>query len=136
MKSYSLSIHQIAVIFFLLLSYFNNINPYLIFTDYIVDAHPNTSITSGESSSRSSERGANAGGGWNGWGVKSGEWRGRRERRDARPRHRIAPERYLNAAYPFQVKFTPDELLNGEIFLVYTSCNLHVVKSTKTPKRF
>ncbi|XP_026325862.1 poly(A) RNA polymerase gld-2 homolog A-like isoform X3 [Hyposmocoma kahamanoa] len=66
-----------------------------------------------EGTSRSSERVGSAGGGWGGWGVRGGEWRGRRERRDTRPRHRIAPERYLNAAYPFQVKFTPDELLNG-----------------------
>lgn len=41
------------------------------------------------------------------------EWRGRRPR-DPRPQRRIAPERYLNGSYPFQVKFTPDDLLNGE----------------------
>ncbi|CAG4955476.1 unnamed protein product [Parnassius apollo] len=39
------------------------------------------------------------------------EWRAR-PRRELRPR-RIAPERFLNASYPFQVKFTPDNLLNG-----------------------
>ncbi|XP_045501288.1 poly(A) RNA polymerase gld-2 homolog A-like [Colias croceus] len=41
----------------------------------------------------------------------SREWRAR-NRREHRPR-RIAPDRYLTAAYPFQVKFTPDDLLNG-----------------------
>ncbi|XP_046966727.1 poly(A) RNA polymerase gld-2 homolog A-like isoform X1 [Vanessa cardui] len=44
-------------------------------------------------------------------GTVSREWRGR-GRREQRQR-RIAPERYLSAAYPFQVKFTPDDLLNG-----------------------
>ncbi|XP_072938177.1 poly(A) RNA polymerase gld-2 homolog A-like [Epargyreus clarus] len=38
------------------------------------------------------------------------EWRGRRREPRAR---RAAPERHLHAAYPFQVKFTPDDLLNG-----------------------
>lgn len=40
------------------------------------------------------------------------EWRGRRSHVARAPR-RIAPERYLNGTYPFQVKFTPDDLLNG-----------------------
>lgn len=39
------------------------------------------------------------------------EWRGRR--RDVRPQRRLAPERFFKATYPFQVKFTPDDLLNG-----------------------
>ncbi|GBP61747.1 Poly(A) RNA polymerase gld-2 homolog A [Eumeta japonica] len=38
------------------------------------------------------------------------EWRGR-PRRELRPR-RIAPDRYLHAAYGYQVKFAPDDLLN------------------------
>lgn len=46
-----------------------------------------------------------------GWVAR--EWRGRRGH-VARPQRRIAPERYLNGSYPFQVKFTPDDLLNGQ----------------------
>ncbi|KAL0821355.1 hypothetical protein ABMA28_005944 [Loxostege sticticalis] len=82
----------------------------------------NKSGEKGEAASRSSERssGSNssAGTAYNGqagWGGAREwrEWRSRRTREaHARPR-RIAPERYLNASYPFQVKFTPDDLLNG-----------------------
>ncbi|RVE42990.1 hypothetical protein evm_012362 [Chilo suppressalis] len=87
----------------------------------------NKSGDKGEGSSRGSSSGASAGGsiggGGGGFNVGGGlggggtrdyrEWRSRRGREaTARPR-RIAPERYLNASYPFQVKFTPDDLLNG-----------------------
>ncbi|XP_028178731.1 poly(A) RNA polymerase gld-2 homolog B-like [Ostrinia furnacalis] len=78
----------------------------------------NKSGEKGEAASRSSERssgsGSSAGGqaGWSG-SREWREWRSRRAREPhARPR-RIAPERYLNASYPFQVKFTPDDLLTG-----------------------
>lgn len=70
----------------------------------------NKSAEKGESStSRADAGGAGGGGGAGGYGSR--EWRGRR--REQRPQRRIAPERFLNAAYPFQVKFTPDDLLNG-----------------------
>ncbi|XP_030028326.2 poly(A) RNA polymerase gld-2 homolog B [Manduca sexta] len=70
----------------------------------------NKSADKGESSS-SSRADVGAGGAGAGGGYGAREWRGRR--RDPRPQRRIAPERFLNAAYPFQVKFTPDDLLNG-----------------------
>ncbi|XP_047028985.1 poly(A) RNA polymerase gld-2 homolog A-like isoform X2 [Helicoverpa zea] len=70
----------------------------------------NKSGEKGEESSRSSERAA--GSQFGGAYGQVREWRGRRGR-DARPQRRIAPERYLNGSYPFQVKFTPDDLLNG-----------------------
>ncbi|KAI5643859.1 hypothetical protein NE865_04035 [Phthorimaea operculella] len=66
----------------------------------------NKSGEKGEGPSRNVDR---ANGYYGGWGGR--EWRGGgRSRRE--PRRRIAPERYLNSTYPFQVKFTPDELLN------------------------
>ncbi|XP_041981044.1 poly(A) RNA polymerase gld-2 homolog A-like [Aricia agestis] len=43
-------------------------------------------------------------------GAVAREWRARR--REPRPR-RAAPDRYLAAHYPAQVKFAPDDLLNG-----------------------
>lgn len=49
-----------------------------------------------------------------GGGHGAREWR-RGARREARPPRRLAPDRYLNAAYPFQVKYTPDDLLNGKL---------------------
>lgn len=65
----------------------------------------------GEESSRNTER--TSGGHYTGGYGQVREWRGRRGR-DVRPQRRIAPERYLNGSYPFQVKFTPDDLLNGK----------------------
>ncbi|XP_045776007.1 poly(A) RNA polymerase gld-2 homolog A-like [Maniola jurtina] len=44
-------------------------------------------------------------------GIVTREWRGR-GRRDLRPR-RPGLEHYFSANYPFQVRFTPDDLLNG-----------------------
>ncbi|KAJ8718705.1 hypothetical protein PYW08_002942 [Mythimna loreyi] len=70
----------------------------------------NKSGEKGEESSRNTERTSN--GHYAGGYGQVREWRGRRGR-DARPQRRIAPERYLNGSYPFQVKFTPDDLLNG-----------------------
>ncbi|CAG9791102.1 unnamed protein product [Diatraea saccharalis] len=89
----------------------------------------NKSGDKGEASSRGSSSGVSpagagagasagavVGAGYGGYGGGTREWREWRSRRGreahARPR-RIAPERYLNASYPFQVKFTPDDLLNG-----------------------
>ncbi|XP_063539635.1 poly(A) RNA polymerase gld-2 homolog A-like [Cydia strobilella] len=66
----------------------------------------NKSGEKGESASSASEPNTSP----QGYAVR--EWRGRVRREPHRPR-RIAPERYLNASYPFQVKFTPDDLLNG-----------------------
>lgn len=43
----------------------------------------------------------------------SREWRGRR--REPPARRRPGPDRYLAAAYAYQVKFTPDDLLNGKL---------------------
>ncbi|KAJ0174933.1 hypothetical protein K1T71_009074 [Dendrolimus kikuchii] len=40
-------------------------------------------------------------------GGYSREWRGRKHQR------RFAPDRYLHTGYAFQVKYTPDDLLNG-----------------------
>lgn len=70
----------------------------------------NKSGEKGEESSRNTER--TSGGHYTGGYGQVREWRGRRGR-DVRPQRRIAPERYLNGSYPFQVKFTPDDLLNG-----------------------
>ncbi|CAK1541980.1 unnamed protein product [Leptosia nina] len=49
--------------------------------------------------------------GSSGSGTISREWRAR-NRRDQRSR-RITPDQILSGPYPFQVKFTPDDLLNG-----------------------
>ncbi|XP_049871654.1 poly(A) RNA polymerase gld-2 homolog A-like [Pectinophora gossypiella] len=69
----------------------------------------NKSGEKGEGPARSSElRPGAVVGAYAGYGQR--EWRGRARRE---PRRRIAPDRYLNASYPFQVKFTPDDLLNG-----------------------
>ncbi|KAF9419913.1 hypothetical protein HW555_003746 [Spodoptera exigua] len=70
----------------------------------------NKSGEKGEESSRNTER--TSSGHYTGGYGQVREWRGRRGR-DVRPQRRIAPERYLNGSYPFQVKFTPDDLLNG-----------------------
>ncbi|XP_059048004.1 poly(A) RNA polymerase gld-2 homolog A-like [Achroia grisella] len=45
-------------------------------------------------------------------GSYSREWRPRRREQYVRQR-RVMPDRHLNASYSFQVKFTPDDLLNG-----------------------
>ncbi|XP_052742358.1 poly(A) RNA polymerase gld-2 homolog A [Bicyclus anynana] len=66
----------------------------------------NKSSDKGESSSNSGKRERDRDS-----GTVSREWRGR-GRRDPRPR-RFVPERLIGASYPFQVKFAPDNLLNG-----------------------
>ncbi|CAK1580771.1 unnamed protein product [Parnassius mnemosyne] len=71
----------------------------------------NKSSEKGESSSRSENSTAASSGSAPPVQFQQREWRAR-PRRELRPR-RIAPERFLNASYPFQVKFTPDDLLNG-----------------------
>ncbi|XP_068622599.1 poly(A) RNA polymerase gld-2 homolog A-like [Battus philenor] len=68
----------------------------------------NKSSEKGESSSRTNRNGAST-------AVapvqQQREWRAR-PRRELRPR-KLVPERFHNTTYPFQVKFTPDDLLNG-----------------------
>ncbi|CAH2049002.1 unnamed protein product, partial [Iphiclides podalirius] len=71
----------------------------------------NKSSEKGESSSRSERSAAPSASATPPMQLQQREWRAR-PRRELRPR-RIAPERFLNATYPFQVKFTPDDLLNG-----------------------
>ncbi|XP_075979319.1 poly(A) RNA polymerase gld-2 homolog A-like [Anticarsia gemmatalis] len=77
--------------------------------DSSLSSNASGSNKSGEKGEEGSVRERGAGGA--GWGGAR-EWRGRRGH-VARPQRRIAPERYLNGSYPFQVKFTPDDLLNG-----------------------
>ncbi|XP_052748029.1 poly(A) RNA polymerase gld-2-like isoform X2 [Galleria mellonella] len=69
----------------------------------------NKSADKGEGTSR--ERN-NAGTGPAQQGNYSREWRPRRREQHTRQR-RVLPDRYPNSSYSFQVKFTPDDLLNG-----------------------
>ncbi|CAH0588239.1 unnamed protein product [Chrysodeixis includens] len=83
-------------------------------TAFGYDSDDSSLSSNASGSNKSGEKGeeparaAYVGGGY----AAAREWRGRRGR-DPRPQRRIAPERYLNGSYPFQVKFTPDDLLNG-----------------------
>ncbi|OWR51040.1 poly(A) RNA polymerase gld-2 homolog A-like isoform X1 [Danaus plexippus] len=74
-------------------------------TAFSYDSDDSSQSSSASGSNKSSEKGEVPVRG------EGREWRGR-GRREPRQR-RIAPERYLAASYPFQVKFTPDNLLNG-----------------------
>ncbi|XP_050679392.1 poly(A) RNA polymerase gld-2 homolog A-like [Leptidea sinapis] len=82
-------------------------------TAFGYDSDDSSLSSNASGSNKSSEKGGNTNGDTNSTGSEkvSREWRSR-NRRDQKPR-RIAPDRFLTASYPFQVKYTPDDLLTG-----------------------